>query len=85
MKTKLAELAGAMTLRGAVCVTDAQGVTHRYDDEAAAEEVWGAKAGSLSHRRGGFVEAPGTVVVGGMDDVPDDDSSSGGKRRKRNQ
>jgi len=56
IKTALAELAGANTLRGKVCVTDAKGTTHHYANEAAADAVWGGKVGSLEHRRGAFFE-----------------------------
>lgn len=55
-KTRLAALAGAERLSGAVCVTDAKGQTHHYATEDEAEAAWGSKAGSLEHRRGAFFE-----------------------------
>ena len=61
MSTKLAELAGAKRLKGAVCVTDAKGVTHHYVDEAAAWAAWQGKP--LEHRRGAFFEAVADPIV----------------------
>lgn len=52
--TKLAALAGATQLTGAVCITDANGVVHQYEDEAEAYEVWKDHVESLKHRRGAF-------------------------------
>lgn len=52
----LAQLAGAVQLKGKVCITDAKGVTHEYVDEAAAMAAWGGKVGSLEHLRGAFFE-----------------------------
>lgn len=54
--SKLAALAKTTKLRGSVGVTDVKGVTHLYEDEAAAEAAWGSRAGSLEHRRGAFFE-----------------------------
>lgn len=50
---KLAEAAGARKLTGAVCVTDANGVTTTYPDEAAAEAALPSGC-KIEHRRGAF-------------------------------
>ncbi len=56
---RLAEIAGATKLTGKVCFTDAGGITHRCEDEAAAEAVIGSKA--VFHHRGAFFEEGCTV------------------------
>ncbi len=50
---KLAEAAGARMLIGKVAVTDTNGVTTVYDDEAAAEKAIPSGA-VVEHRRGAF-------------------------------
>jgi hypothetical protein len=61
-RTKLATLAGANKLRGAVCVTDAGGITHRYDSAAEAEAAWGGSVSRLEHKRGAFFEVPAPAL-----------------------
>jgi len=92
-KTKLATLAGADKLRGVVCVTDTMGVSHHYEDEAAAEAAWGGRVTDLEHRRGAFFEIakrsapkppPPPPTPGSSKSSSSSSSSSGsGKRRKQ--
>jgi len=49
---RLAELAKATALKGAVTVTDENGASMTYPDEAAAERACAGK--KLTHRRGAF-------------------------------
>ena len=79
IKTVLAELAGANTLRGKVCVTDAKGITHHYENEEAANDVWGGKVSSLEHRRGAFFE----VATKPAPKVEKDTKSSSSSSSKR--
>jgi len=91
-QTELAKLAGTSRLRGGVCVTDAKGVTHSYDDEAAAAAVWDSKVGRMEHRRGGFFEragaapaapvAPVVVLDQDSDDEPPRRSKKKSSRRR---
>jgi len=74
-RTKLAEMAGTDKLRGAVCVTDASGVTHVYASEAEAAAEWGARAGELVHHRGAFHQTS-TPDAGSVEEAPR-------RRRKR--
>ena len=68
--TKLSELAGATKLRGAVCITDAKGVTHRYETEAMAFEAWRNRIHLLEHRRGAFFAKPASSVDFDFRDKP---------------
>jgi len=55
---KLAEAAGAEHgLTGKVCVTDENGFTTTYEDEAAAESAL-PKGAQVEHRRGAFFLKP---------------------------
>ena len=80
IKTALAELAGANTLRGKVCVTDAKGITHHYADEAAADAVWGGKVSSLEHHRGAFFEI---ATKAAPKAAPEKETKSSGGSSKR--
>jgi hypothetical protein len=49
---RLAGLAKAKALKGAITVTDENGLTHTYANEAAAEAATAGK--EIEHRRGAF-------------------------------
>lgn len=70
---KLAQLAGAKELTGKVQVNGQDGIAHVYEDEAAAEAVWGGQADRLEHRRGAFFETgkpkPKATTVAAVDDM----------------